>query len=218
MEKHPGLRLKKVREALGLTQSQFADTMEVKWHKIKDIEIGKQKLSPDLAQIIEKKYYIDFKWLLTGEGEMYSARQKQRTENFVYIPKYQFSSSLNGQNTYTIQQYENFLCIQSSWLEQGITANTDNLFAMNVEGDAMEPTFKNGNIVIANKSETKVKNGIYVIRIDDSVEIKRIHRLHNSQSKIISDNKLYEPYTVKISSDENVEIIGKVVLHLEKVY
>jgi len=65
-----GERVKKVREIMGLTQAAFGERLGFKWSKIKDIEIGKQKLSPEIALDIEDKFSFSFRWLLTGQGEM----------------------------------------------------------------------------------------------------------------------------------------------------
>ena len=66
-----GDRLKEVREELAMTQKEFAEVFSLKWHKIKDIEIGKHKLTPDLAEEIEQKYSISGWWLLRGKGHKY---------------------------------------------------------------------------------------------------------------------------------------------------
>jgi len=63
-------RLKEVRKYLKLTQQQLADEIGEKWHKIKDVETNKNKLSVDIADKLREKYSISFDWLLTGKGEM----------------------------------------------------------------------------------------------------------------------------------------------------
>ena len=71
LNEKPSSQLKIVREILGLTQAELGERLGFKWTKIKDIEIGKQKLTPEIALDIEKKFHFCFKWLLTGEGEMW---------------------------------------------------------------------------------------------------------------------------------------------------
>jgi transcriptional regulator with XRE-family HTH domain len=66
----PGERIKKVREILGLTQEAFGERLGFKQAKIKDIETGKQKVTPEIALDIERKFHYSFRWLLTGEGDM----------------------------------------------------------------------------------------------------------------------------------------------------
>jgi transcriptional regulator with XRE-family HTH domain len=71
---HHSERLKKIRQKdLHLSQQELANQLGVPVHRIKDIEIGKAKISVDLALLIEEKFHFDFRWLLTGEGTMTSA-------------------------------------------------------------------------------------------------------------------------------------------------
>lgn len=75
----PGKRLKQVRDILKLTQEQFGEHFGFKGTKIKDIEIGKQKLTPEIALEIEKKFSISFQWLLDGRGNITANHVNQNT-------------------------------------------------------------------------------------------------------------------------------------------
>ena len=69
---HHAERMKLVRKVLGnVSQAYIAQKLEVPLHKIKAIEAGRTKISPELALRMEKKFHLNFKWLLTGEGEMF---------------------------------------------------------------------------------------------------------------------------------------------------
>ena len=68
---NPGKRLKLFRKEVRLTQKELGESLGIAWHKVKDIEAGKLRLSPDLAYQIEQKYSISMKWLLVGEGRMW---------------------------------------------------------------------------------------------------------------------------------------------------
>jgi transcriptional regulator with XRE-family HTH domain len=64
-------RLKKVRQDhLRLTQQKLAEAIGVPVYRIKDIENGKIRMSPEVALLLEEKFNLDFRWLLTGEGTM----------------------------------------------------------------------------------------------------------------------------------------------------
>ena len=65
-----GKRLKETRKILNLTQEELGNVLGLTWHKIKDIEANKLKLTPIIAETIEEKYSISGWWLLTGKGEM----------------------------------------------------------------------------------------------------------------------------------------------------
>jgi len=60
-------RMKKIRESAGLTQKEFGDRLGLSQVNIKDIEIGRKKITPEIALEIEKEFGVNFKWLLTGD-------------------------------------------------------------------------------------------------------------------------------------------------------
>jgi DNA-binding XRE family transcriptional regulator len=84
VENTAGKRLKQVRNQLNMTQAEFAEPLGERWDSIRDIEIGKKKLSADTAVLIEKVHNINLRWLLTGQGEMFLAKKDEtasREEN-----------------------------------------------------------------------------------------------------------------------------------------
>jgi transcriptional regulator with XRE-family HTH domain len=83
----PGQRLKKARESLGLTQSEFGEPLGFRWSKVKDIEAGKQKLTADIALKIQEIYRISFSWLMEGEGEMLIPVSADRMQYYEALPE-----------------------------------------------------------------------------------------------------------------------------------
>ena len=63
-------RIKEVRKMLKLTQKELADKLNIKDFHIRDIEAGKRKLDPRLAEKFEEIFGISGWWLLTGKGNM----------------------------------------------------------------------------------------------------------------------------------------------------
>jgi len=81
------------------------------------------------------------------------------------------------------------------------------LDAINVIGDSMEPTIKDGSIIFIDRNDKSVQNGgIFVVSTPAGVFVKRINLRSDGKIELISDNKLYPGETV-----EDAEIIGKVV-------
>ncbi|MGI6394540.1 MAG: helix-turn-helix domain-containing protein [bacterium] len=66
-----GERIKEIRRILNLTQAQFGEKLDFKWTKVRDLEKEKLVVSPLIALQIEKIYFINLRWLLYGEGEMF---------------------------------------------------------------------------------------------------------------------------------------------------
>jgi DNA-binding Xre family transcriptional regulator len=81
--------------------------------------------------------------------------------------------------------------------------------AINVSGDSMEPSFSYNDIVFINRSKTDIgRGGIFTIRTEHGLFIKRIQVRIDGKLDIISDNK---DYPISIARRDEVEIIGRVV-------
>ncbi len=84
-----------------------------------------------------------------------------------------------------------------------------NIEALNVTGDSMEPTFSDSDIVFINRDKINLqKGGVFTIRTEAGVFIKRVQKRIDGKVDIISDNDVYSTQTL----DHNeFEVIGKVV-------
>ncbi|MCK5780561.1 MAG: helix-turn-helix domain-containing protein [Psychrilyobacter sp.] len=92
--------------------------------------------------------------------------------------------------------------------------NHGNIFAVNVWGDSMEPTIKDGSIIIA-KKEVEVRNGdVGAFFINDEAFVKRL-KVTDSYIALISDNPNYPP--IFIGPGEDLKIVGKVVKVLSDI-
>ena len=90
----------------------------------------------------------------------------------------------------------------------------ENLAGLYVHGDSMEPTLKNGDLVICNSLGWDNEEGLYAVRFNGNGYIKRI-QVGAGKIIISSDNPKYKPIEEPIESD-NFEVIGKVLLILSK--
>ena len=78
----------------------------------------------------------------------------------------------------------------------------------------MEPTIKNGSIIIA-KKEVEVRNGeIGAFFINDEAYVKRL-KVTESYIALISDNPNYPP--IFIGPGEDLKVVGKVVKVLSDI-
>ena len=80
-----------------------------------------------------------------------------------------------------------------------------------VEGESMEPALRPGDLVLLDRSAT-IREGIYAIRIDDGLFVKRLQRLPGNQIKATSDNPAYGPFTIDLGQvPAGISIVGRVV-------
>jgi phage repressor protein C with HTH and peptisase S24 domain len=106
------------------------------------------------------------------------------------------------------------LAFSSLWLKRKLGIAAENLYLINVEGESMEPTLRQGNVILVNHADNTVtRDGIYALKIGDSVLVKRLQRLPNSIVKVTSDNPVYQPFDIDLSdnSSSEISIIGRAV-------
>lgn len=66
-----GTRIKQLRQALGLTQSKFAERISISTSYVAEMELGNKKANDRTIRLISTEWGVDEHWLRTGEGTMY---------------------------------------------------------------------------------------------------------------------------------------------------
>ncbi|MDG2003879.1 MAG: S24 family peptidase [Novosphingobium sp.] len=93
------------------------------------------------------------------------------------------------------------------WLrEQGFESAM--LSAIAVTGDSMEPTLRDGDEILVDRSQRPLREGIHVVRLDDTLLVKRIETGQPGRIALLSDNQAYRPIEVEPG---DVQVIGRVV-------
>ncbi len=82
------------------------------------------------------------------------------------------------------------------------------LSVIEVEGDSMEPTLRDGDEILVDRSPRPLRSGLHVIRLDDVLLVKRLEPGSAGTVQIISDNPAY-PRMERPRAD--VAVIGRVV-------
>ena len=98
------------------------------------------------------------------------------------------------------------------WLRRLTGAKGASLSIVSVLGDSMEPTLSDGDEVLVDASDhgSRLRDGIYVLRSDDTLVVKRIAiKPGAKQITISSDNPAYPSWNDM--DREGVEVIGRVI-------
>lgn len=82
------------------------------------------------------------------------------------------------------------------------------LSAITVEGDSMEPLLNNGDEILVDCSPRPFRDGIHVVRLGETLMVKRVASTGAGRVALLSQNLAYPP--VEVAVDE-VAIIGRVV-------
>ncbi len=82
------------------------------------------------------------------------------------------------------------------------------LSAIAVAGDSMEPTLRDGDEILVDRTPRGLRDGIHVVRVDDAVLVKRLDTGRPGAIALVSDNPAYRPLEL---APGDIEVIGRVV-------
>ena len=186
---------KDVADVLGITQMNFA-TMK-KRNKIPFSE---------LLDFCASKS-ISINWILYGQ----SPESLVDATNKFYMVKYfnDVNASAGGGGDAQCEEIEELEIPEQFLFMLGGERELKHIEAINVSGDSMEPTFSYNDIVFINRSKTDLqRGGIFTIRTEAGLFIKRVQKRIDGKIDIISDNKVYSTQTL---NKNEIEVIGRVV-------
>ena len=128
-------------------------------------------------------------------------------EEFVAIPRLSIAVSAGpGQFAGEESPFDNF-GFSGRWLrDNGFDARM--LSAVTVEGDSMEPLLRHGDEVLVDRTPGPWRDGIHVVRVGDTLNVKRLTRAGQDRVALLSQNMAYPPVEM---AAEDVEVIGRVV-------
>jgi phage repressor protein C with HTH and peptisase S24 domain len=110
------------------------------------------------------------------------------------------------------EQIKHYLVFREQWLRAVTTAPIEELAVIEIDGDSMEPTLRSGDHALVDRTECRPrqKDGLYVIRADGGLQVKRVsaHPVSGFLT-ISSDNPAYRSYADIRPND--VAIIGRVI-------
>lgn len=219
----PNERLKKVRKHCRLTQEKFGEEVGLKQYQVKDIEIGKQKVSPELAELIEIKFSISGWWLLTGNGEMLVKLDDQlptlckysnddNSSELItlnYYPDIVAAAGYGGINELSTQAYQ-VMKLDRVFLEDVLNIkHFNNIDVIRVIGDSMEPFIFDGEVVLIERNN-EARNGETIIaNINGHVYVKKFQTdPFGRWIKLVSNNGSYGEINLEGDQLEFFSIVG----------
>ncbi len=156
-----------------------------------------------------ERWSLDY--VLTGKevmkpGKVGHILEKKTDADFTYVPQVNGKISA-GEGVVPDNIIEMRVAFRKEWIAR--KGNAKDMVLIKVSGDSMDPTLLNGDLVLIDRGRKyfEPQGGIYAIALDDTIMIKRV-QLVGDRVKIISDNKMYEPFEV---AADQVKINGKVI-------
>ena len=107
---------------------------------------------------------------------------------------------------------ESALAFQARWVSDICKGNADLLSVIKVQGDSMLPTLGDGDPILVDRGDASehLRDGIYVMRTDDTLLVKRVSRSPAGRRiRVTSDNDIYPD--IGECDPAEIDIIGRVI-------
>lgn len=165
---------------------------------------------------------VSIDWLATGGGAKLqravgeeSARY-EAVQDYAFVPLYDVSASAGQGAFVNAERTSDALAFKRDWLRQQIGGSVNDLAIISVRGDSMEPTLRDGDVIMVNRADRQVTEGIYVLLLDGWLMVKRLQReVIDGVGKLMaySENEAYPPFAMPTFEgfSEPTGIIGRVV-------
>lgn len=138
---------------------------------------------------------------------------KPNLDEYVLVPYLNVGASAGpGALTDAEERAESALAFQGRWIRSICSGDPDMLSVITVQGDSMAPTLGDGDPILVDRMDAaeRLRDGIYVLRADDTLLVKRLSRNPmNGALRVRSDNEAYPD--LDECDPASIDIIGRVV-------
>ncbi|WP_114787431.1 S24 family peptidase [Vibrio tetraodonis] len=133
-------------------------------------------------------------------------------KGYLQLPLYDVEVSAGAGTLVISEEKAKAIVFSEAYVALDIGVNANNVFLMPVKGDSMQPTLKNGSLVMVNKIDQFTGDGVYVFRFDGQLMVKRL-QFSKYGLNVVSDNDNYQPWelTKEEVQSNDFQIIGEVV-------
>lgn len=207
-------RLKAARNSRGWTQKRLGEAIGVSPQAVSQWERGETEPEADRIREVARATRSDFYWLLDGDVEPGPEPQPRREE-----PKIWRAPIVNrvAAGTWTESVTSDDLPADTRYLDV-YSKPAGRLFALEVTGESMEPTFSAGDIIIVDTGVAPLPGDFVVAKLDEENEATfkkfRPRGKRGDGSALIELQPLNSDFpTLSLSADRPGRIVGTMVEH-----
>lgn len=170
---------------------------------------------------IAEKYGVSLDWLVLGRGGPPGIAEPEPLLNegavaaldaaYFEFPAFDMPTFIEGETP----QWS--IRLPRAWLEReglGVTEGVNDTslsvnetIAMRIAGNCMAPTISNGDVVLVDRRPRDV-DGVYLMRMGDSIRLRRVQRMHGGELHLLNDNPNYQTEVIGADQADPVDFIG----------
>ena len=185
------------RKSQGYSQQEIADAIGWDRSKVNRVLQGKQDSTYFLSKIEQ----------VFGNIDEVKTEVVIRDDNYRVIRKFDTEAS-GGAGTLTTDENGEQIHVITEWLPK---LPDQSLAFITVVGDSMSPLMGSGDTILVHMNSGFLGDGVYVLRLWESLHVKRVQRVAQDEYRIVSDNPIYKDLTITADDSDGFTIVGRVV-------
>lgn len=222
-----GERLRHIRtEVMDLSISAMAKKFDIGTSTIQRYESGERTADALFIAKVAEASGMNERWILRGDQKPSNVQETDSSykavtdvlgnmvdiDEFVFVPRYNVSAAA-GYGAFNDDETPMFtVSFRRYWVINHLRTDPRNLSVISVHGDSMDGLLNDKDIILINHGDRDPREGIYVLRIDGQLIVKRVQRLPGAQLYITSTNTAYQPFTIDLNKvPDDFDVVGKVV-------
>jgi phage repressor protein C with HTH and peptisase S24 domain len=130
----------------------------------------------------------------------------------VHVPVLSVEASAGPGSLAELEAKTSQFGFEEKWLKRLTASKASSLSIIQVVGDSMEPTLSDGDEVMVDLADgqNRLRDGIYVLRMDDTLKVKRIETEPKARRiSVVSDNPLHRSWSGL--ERRAINIVGRVL-------
>ncbi len=178
--------------------------------------LGKGEPTRPVLVALAKAAGVRTGWLADGIGPMgeeeVSAAGETLDENYVRIALYDPQSDASGGSPADRVPAQNPLALEQSWVRNQLHVGSAPLKLLYMEGDSMEPTLRQGDLVLVDRADTRARDGVCLLNMESSLFVKRLQYVSPDAFTVSGDNPTTKPFNIALSNNgAQVRIVGRAI-------
>lgn len=197
-------------------------------------QTGLQRLinggEPTLSTLVAlaRAAQVSIEWLATGEGPMRresapacvpapapcldTLGNPVNLDDFVFIPRFNLQAAAGYGSSSEGERPVFSMAFRRYWVQNYLHASARDLSVISVKGDSMEGVLNERDVILVNHADTQPRHGLYVLRLNNDLVVKRVQPLPGGRIQVSSANESYLAFELDLHAlGQDVAIIGRVV-------
>ncbi|WP_294642962.1 S24 family peptidase [uncultured Aureimonas sp.] len=212
-------RLKARMDEVGMSQAELARRLGLAQPTIAKLVSGASQRTSHLHRIARElsttPAYLIGETEDPSEGAVPLPTLETVLEQFgqVFVPLLDLSELVGGPSTTATPRFEPF---RRERIEPMIRGRFDQVFAFEMQGDAMEPTLRHGTLCLVDRAQDRIvmQDEIYVVAVQSMIAVKRVRAKPDGSFVLMADNRAIPD---DHAETENLRVIGRLVWRADRL-